>query len=107
MKSAQRMVFRGVVLAIVILYAVLSFNPTLQERPGEAEVRVEAIESDPAGFPDEIVAAARVTIDGRPILVPLTSDRLDEVDVDARLRVRYVFFPQTGATRIDDWNPVP
>jgi len=97
----------GVVLGIVVLYAVLSFNPTLQERPGEAEVRVEAIEPDPAGFPDEIVAAARVTVDGRPILIPLTPDRLGEVEVDARLHVRYVYFPQTGATRIDDWTPLP
>jgi hypothetical protein len=97
----------GVVLGIVVLYAALSFNPKLQERPGEAEVRVEAVEPDPAGFPEEIVAAARVTVDGRPVLIPLTADRLGEVEVDARLHVRYVFFPQTGATRIDDWTPVP
>ena len=96
----------GVVLGIVVLYAILSFNPSLQERPGEAEVRVEAIEQDPAGYPDEIVAAARVTIDGRPLLIPLTSDRLGEVEVGAHLQVRYVYFPQTQATRIDSWTPV-
>jgi hypothetical protein len=96
-----------VVFGIVVIYAVLSFNPTLQERPGETEVRVEAVEPDPAGFPENIVAAARVTVDGRPVLIPLTEDRLGEVDVNDRLHVRYVFFPQTGATRIDDWTPLP
>jgi hypothetical protein len=96
-----------VVVGIVALYAALSFNPTLQERPGEAEVTVEAVDPDPAGFPDEVVAAARVTVDGRPVLVPLTAERRDDVEVGARLHLRYVFFPQTGVTRIDEWTIAP
>jgi len=97
----------AVVLGIVVLYAALSFNPTLQERPGEADVAVEAVDPDPAGFPDDVVAAARVTVDGRPVLVPLTADRRGEVEVGARLHLRYVFFPQTGTTRIDEWTIAP
>lgn len=97
----------AVILGIVVIYAVLSFNPKLQERPGEAEVRVEAVQPDPAGFPEEIVAAARVTVDGRPVLIPLTADQRGDVDVNDRLHVRYVFYPQTGVTRIEDWTHVP
>jgi len=97
----------AVVLVIVVLYAVLSLNPTMQEQPREAEVTVEAVEPDPAGFPDDVVAAARVIVEGRPVLVPLTAERRDEVEVGARLRLHYVFFPQTGTTRIDDWTIAP
>lgn len=96
-----------VVLGVVVLYAALSFNPTLQAQSGEAEVTVEAVEPDPAGFPDDVIAAARVTLEGRPVLVPLTAERRDEVEAGARLQLRYVFFPQTGATRIDEWTIVP
>lgn len=94
------------VLGVIGLYAALSFNPTLQEKPGEAEVTVEAVEPDPAGFPDDVIAAVRVTIESRPVLIPLTAERRDEVEAGARLHVRYVFFPQTGATRIDEWTVV-
>lgn len=97
----------AVVLGVVVLYAALSFNPKLQEQSGEAEVTVEAVEPDPAGFPDDIIAAARVTLEGRPVLVPLTAERRDEVEAGARLHLRYVFFPQTGSTRIDEWTLVP
>jgi hypothetical protein len=95
------------VLGIVVLYAMLSFNPTLQERPGEAEVTVEAIDPDPAGYSDDTVALARVTVDGRPVVVPLTAERRDALEVGTRLHLRYVFFPQTGTTRIDEWSVVP
>ena len=96
-----------VVLGIVVLYAALSFNPALQEKPGEAEVTVEAVDPDPAGFTDGVIATARVTVDGRSVLVPLTADRLGEVEIGARLHLRYVFFPQTGTTRIDEWTVAP
>jgi hypothetical protein len=97
----------GAIVAVMALFAVLSFSPSLDARPGEADVVVEKIDDQPVGFPPGVAAAAGVTLEHHAVLVPLTKAQRGDVAVGSWLHVRYTYYSRTGGVRVDDWRIVP
>jgi hypothetical protein len=109
-KSVLKWVFGGL-LAVVLVgmfatFVLLQFFPGTATRSGEGDFKVtEVIENPPGYLPEEqIVAVARVVIEGLRVAIPLKAADRAGVVKDAQLHVRYTYNPRMSRVVVEEWR---
>lgn len=92
-------------LGMIVALGALFFNPELGQRDAEATVVVQSIDEAPALAADA-AAGATVVLENRRVVIPITAERLDQVEAGTRLHVEYTYLPRQRTVRVKEWRIV-